>query len=80
MSAPNPLIPLHADTRLSPAKLAFFEKMSSESLKQSLLPWLEHSLKCRPDGTMLDGHHRIAILKRRGEEIDALPREVLNPY
>jgi hypothetical protein len=32
-------------------------------------------LKTRSDGTILDGHHRIAILPERGEDIHQLPRE-----
>ncbi len=37
----------------------------------------EHCLKTRPEGTMLDGHHRIEILRQRGENVNALPREVI---
>jgi len=51
-----PLKPLHSDAALSHAKLAVFEKLSSDKLKESLAPGNEHSLKTRPDGTMLDGH------------------------
>lgn len=74
-----PLKPLHPDTLLSPAKLAMFEKVPTERLKQSLASGQEHCLKTRPDGTLLDGHHRVHILRRRGENVDALPREVLEP-
>jgi hypothetical protein len=35
------------------------------------------ALKTRTDGTMLDGHHRIAVLRARGFAVDALPREVI---
>ncbi len=74
-----PLKPLHLDTSLSRPKLAILEKFSSDWLKTSLLPGSEHGLKTRPDGTMLDGHHRVHLLRERGENVDALPREVLNP-
>ncbi len=77
MSELPQLKPLHSDQTLSEAKLALFERMTSEALKRSLAPGSEHCLKTRPDGTMLDGHHRIYILRRRGEDVDALPREVL---
>ena len=29
------------------------------------------------DGTVLDGHHRIVVLRERDVSVDALPREVL---
>ena len=35
-----------------------------------------HCLKMRPDGTILDGHPRIHVLRLRGENVDGLPREV----
>jgi hypothetical protein len=73
------LKPLHSDQTLSEVKLAFFERMTSEALKRSLAPGLEHCLKTRPDGTMLDGHHRIFILRRRNEDVNALPREIIAP-
>jgi len=72
-----PLKPLHSETSLSPAKLATFEKLSTEVIKQSLVPGQPHCLKARPDGTILDGHHRIHVLRGRNEDVDALPREVL---
>ena len=72
---PPPLKPLHSG--LIKSKLDIFNRVDSEKLKQSLKPGQEHSLKTRPDGTMLDGHHRIHILKIRGVDVDSLPREVL---
>jgi hypothetical protein len=71
-----PLRPLHPDSSLSPAKLAQLERLSTEALKRSLLPGQKDSLKVRPDGTLLDGHHRIYMLRKRGIDVDALPREV----
>lgn len=72
-----PLKPLHPRSSLNAVKLATFQKLSSDSLKKSLAPGQEHCLKVRPDGTMLDGHHRIHVLGERGENVDALPREVI---
>jgi hypothetical protein len=72
-----PLKPLHPETSLSLAKLATFEKLSTIALKQSLVPGQEHCLKTRPDGTILDGHHRIHVLRNRNIDVDALPREVM---
>ena len=72
-----PLKPLHEEHLLSEVKLAFFDRLLTEDLLTSLALNQEHCLKARPDGTMLDGHHRIHILKRRNVEVDALPREIL---
>ena len=70
-----PLKPLHSEASLSAAKLAALEKLSTQELRQSLAPGQEHCLKVKPDGTILDGHHRVHILDRRGEDVNALPRE-----
>ena len=80
MSNPRPypsLKPLHPDSSLNPAKLAHLEKVSTEILKQSLLPGQPDSLKARPDGTILNGHHRVYILRKRGIGVDTLPREII---
>ena len=53
------------------------ERRATEVLQNSLLPGLKDSLKTRPDGTILDVHHRIYILRRRGVDVDALPREII---
>jgi hypothetical protein len=34
-------------------------------------------LKVRPDGTVLDGHHRIRVLAERGVDVHWLPREII---
>jgi hypothetical protein len=62
---------------LSPAKLEFFGKWSTQQLIDSLKPGQKGSLKARPDGTILDGHHRIKILRDRGVDVNGLPREVI---
>lgn len=72
-----PLIPLHPDRTLNAGKLEKFEKISTEALLASLQPGLEGCLKTRPDGTILDGHHRICILRGRGVNVEALPRDVV---
>lgn len=76
MSAP-PLKPLHSDAALVKSKLEYFSKLSTDGLKTSLQPGQQHALKARPDGTILDGHHRVAILRSRGADVDALPREII---
>lgn len=72
-----PLQPLHPDTSLVPSKLAKYAKASDQALIDSLKPGLPDSLKTRPDGTIIDGHHRIRILRDRGVDVDSLPREVI---
>jgi hypothetical protein len=53
------------------------EKGSTEALLASLAPGARESLKTRPDGTILDGHHRIYVLRGRGVDVDRLPREIV---
>jgi hypothetical protein len=74
---PAPLKSLHPDSSLNPGKLAIFERLTIEMLVQSLIPGQRDCLKARPDGTILDGHHRIYVLRRRGVDVDTLPREVV---
>lgn len=72
-----PLKPLHSKDALNRAKLLAMEKLTTENIKVSLTPGNQHSLKTRPDGTILDGHHRVEILRQRGIDVDTLPREVI---
>jgi hypothetical protein len=72
-----PLKFLHSDELLSKAKLAEFERLTTEQIKMTLAPGQKGCLKARPDGMVLDGHHRIYILRARGEDIDSLPREIV---
>ena len=74
-----PLRFLHAEAILSSVKLAQFRLQPTTDLVRSLEPGGPAALKTRPDGTVLDGHHRLAVLRERGFEVDALPREVLPP-
>lgn len=74
---PTPLRPLHSTTSLSQAKLNQYARLSTETLIASLAPGRPGSLKVRPDGTIIDGHHRIAILQDRGVDVFHLPREIL---
>ena len=72
-----PLKALHPEISLNPVKIALLERLSTETLLASLLPGQEGCLKMRPEGTILDGHHRIHILRQRGVDVDGLPREVV---
>jgi hypothetical protein len=51
--------------------------MPTHVLIDSLRPGQPGSLKARPDGTIVDGHHRVRVLRDRGVDVDALPREVV---
>jgi hypothetical protein len=79
MNEPQPataLKALHPDSSLSPAKLAAMNKATTDALIASLAPGQRDCLKTRPDGTMRDGHHRISVLRKRGVDVDKLPREI----
>jgi hypothetical protein len=68
---------LHPDDTLISLKLEQLDCVPTELLLQSLLPGGPHSLKVRPDGTVLDGNHRVKILRMRGVEVGLLPREII---
>jgi hypothetical protein len=72
-----PLRALHPDASLIPSKLEQMEHWATDVLENSLLPGQMDSLKTRPDGTILNGHHRIFVLRKRGVDVDALPREII---
>ncbi len=72
-----PLRFLHSDSTMNRWKLEHFRRLSSAELKVSLLPGQPGALKARPDGVLLDGHHRLHVLAERGENIELLPREIM---
>jgi len=74
----TPLKPLHVPSSLSQAKLIQYARLSNETIIASLKPGEQGSLKVRPAGTVIDGHHRITILERRGIDVEALPREIIS--
>ena len=69
---------LHSGSALNRVKLDLFRRLSTADLKASLVPNQKGSLKVRVDGTVLDGHHRLTVLVERGEDIDQLPREIMD--
>lgn len=71
-----PLKSLHPDSSLNAAKLAKMEHLTTDILLASLATG-ECCLKTRPDGTILEGHHRIYVLRQRGVDVDSLPRDVI---
>jgi hypothetical protein len=75
---PSPkLKPLHPPSSLSPSKLTELDRLPTEALLRSLQPGEKGSLKVRPDGRILDGHHRVHILRLRGVDVDTLSREIV---
>jgi hypothetical protein len=72
-----PLRSLHPDSSLNAGKLEKMERLSTEALLASLVPRLRDCLKTRPDGTILDGHHCIQVLRKRGVDVDRLPRDIV---
>jgi hypothetical protein len=78
MASNPPLKPLHPDTSLVQSKLDYFNRLSTDDLELSLQIGNQDSLEARPDGTVLDGHHRIAIQRSRGVDVDLLPREIIS--
>ncbi len=73
-----PLKPQHSKASLVQSKLDYFSRLATDDLLNSLQPGQKDSLKARPDGTILDGHHRIAILQSRGVDVDTLLREIIS--
>jgi len=72
-----PLKSLHAESSLNLVKLEQFRKLSNEQIMNSLKAGQSCSLKARPDGTLIEGHHRIKVLRERGIDVDSLPREIV---
>jgi hypothetical protein len=68
---------LHDESLLNALKLEQFRKLSTDEIQASLRLGHAHSLKARPDGILIEGHHRIAVLRERGINIDSLPREIV---
>jgi hypothetical protein len=72
-----PLKALHDEATLVRVKLETFSRMSTEFLIESLKPGQAGALKTRPDGIVIDGHHRLRVLRDRGVDVDRLPRETI---
>jgi hypothetical protein len=72
-----PLRSLHAEAALSRVKLSRLRRVPTAEIVESLEPGRPGALKVRQDGTVLDGHHRIVVLRERGVAVDTLPREVV---
>jgi hypothetical protein len=69
-----PLRFLHSEAILSQVKLERIRAVSTAELIESLRPGQPGALKTRPDETVLEGHHRLVVLRERGIEVDELSR------
>jgi RHS repeat-associated protein len=72
-----PLKSLHPDSSLDKSSLDFWHKQDTEDIVFSLRPGAHEPLIAKPDGTIMNGNTRIAVLRSRGYDVDSLPRE---PY
>ena len=72
-----PLVPLHPDGQSIASELLEYRMLTTDVLVRSLAPHQPGSLKTRTDGTVLDGHHRLKVLRERGFDVDRLPREIV---
>lgn len=72
-----PLRFLHSSHSLIPSKLTYFRSVPTDQLIASLRPGQAGALKAKADGTLMEGHHRVVVLRERGVNVDELPRE---PY
>lgn len=75
--ADPPLRFLHSEAILSQAKLEQFRTVATNELMESLRPGHPGALRTRADGTVLEGHHRVFVLREQGINVDILPREVV---
>ena len=64
---------LRSPNSLSKPKLAALRKVPTEVLVASLRRGTKDALRARPDGLIIDGHHRLAVLCERGYDVDTLP-------
>jgi hypothetical protein len=58
-------------------KVERFRQVTTADLVDSLCPRQSGALKARIDGTVLEGHQRLVVLRERGIDVDALPREIV---
>ena len=63
---------LHPDSSLKPRALAHWRAETTEKIVQSLTTPGDEMLRIRPDGTVLQGNHRVKILEERGFDTSIL--------
>jgi hypothetical protein len=83
----TPLKRLHPDSSLKSSSLDYWRGQSTDDIVGSLSKPGDEVLRIRPDGTVLQGNHRIKVLEERGFDTSALrdraivePKESLAPW
>jgi hypothetical protein len=71
---PPELTPLHGNDTLNKDTLDYWRKQSDDNIVKSLTSGGDEQLTIRPDGTVLQGNHRITVLKERGYDTSNLYR------
>lgn len=59
---------------LSTSSLKYLSRQSTDDIIRSLAPGAKSPLTVKADGTIMQGNHRIHILRERGVDVDSLPR------
>ncbi|GAB3476034.1 hypothetical protein GCM10027440_08410 [Nocardiopsis coralliicola] len=75
-SKPGELKQLHTEDAMKDSTLDALRDRSTDDIVASLKPGAAEPLRVKPDGTIMDGNHRIKILQERGIDVDDLPREI----
>lgn len=70
-----PLKSLHPDSSLDKSSLDFWNKQDTDDIVFSLRRGAHEPLIAKPDGTIMNGNTRVAVLRSRGYDVDSLPRE-----
>ncbi|WP_344163170.1 hypothetical protein [Nocardiopsis rhodophaea] len=79
-SNPGEITQLHTEGAMNERTLKGLRDTGTDDIMKSLKPGQEESLKVRPDGTIVNGNHRIKVLKERGVDVDSLPREIVRKH
>ena len=69
---PPQLTPLHGSDTLSKSTLDYWRGKSTEDIVKSLLSPGAEKLTIRPNGTVLQGNHRVSVLLERGYDTSKL--------
>jgi hypothetical protein len=68
----DPITRLHPHGSLKPSIIEGIRKQSTEQIVNDLKRVGPNQLKLRPDGTVLDGNHRVKVLEERGFDTSTL--------
>lgn len=72
----GPLKFLHDEDSISRASQDYWRKKSTAEIMEDLQ---KNPISVRPDGTILNGNHRLRVLQERGIDIDSLdiPKQIV---